>query len=142
MISFFDRCQNRFSSHLKQMKSTFKAGTLALISLVTSVVAIHSSALAGDRISPTPPVTTVSTLLGCSLEHNKEFTQAVVIKNITNQSIGSGKLVSVRVYYYGKAQGQQTKYTLTKSLDPGQSIRTSQEVSSESSANYTCKASY
>lgn len=124
------------------MKSILKAGTLTLISLLTSVVAINSSALADDRTSPIPPVITVSTPLGCSLEHNKEFTQAVVIKNITNQTIDSGKIVSVRVYYYGKAQGKQTKYTLTKSLAPGQAIRTGDEVSSESSANYTCKAAY
>ncbi len=124
------------------MKSTFKAGTLALISLFTSVVAISNSALADDRISPIPPVLTVSTPLGCSLEHNKEFTQAVVIKNITNKTIAAGKVVSVRVYYYGKIQGKQTKYTLPKPLASGQSIRTGDEVSSETSANYTCKASY
>jgi hypothetical protein len=124
----------------KKMKPIFKAGTLVLISLLTSVVA--STALAGDRISPNPPITKVSTPLGCSLEHNKEFTQAVVIKNITNQTIGAGKIVSVRVYYYGKAQGKTTKHPLSKSLAPGQAIRTGDEVSSETSANYTCKASY
>jgi hypothetical protein len=124
------------------MKSTFKAGTLALISLVASVVATNSSAIADDRVSPNPLVTKVSTPLGCSLEHNKEFTQAVVIKNITNQTIGSGKIVSVRVYYYGKIQGNLTKHPLPKSLAPGQAIRIGEEVSSETSANYTCKASY
>ena len=126
------------------MKSILKAGTLTLISLLTSVIAINSSALADERVAPINPnlQVPVSTPLGCSLEHNKEFTQAVVIKNITNQTIDSGKIVSVRVYYYGKAQGKQTKYTLTKSLAPGQAIRTGDEVSSESSANYTCKAAY
>jgi hypothetical protein len=126
------------------MKSTFKAATLVLVSLFTSVVAISNSALAEDtvaQINPNPTIL-VSTPLGCSLEHNKEFTQAVVIKNITDRGIRAGKVVSVRVYYYGKAQGKQTKYTLTKPLSPGQSIRTGTEISSETSANYTCKASY
>jgi hypothetical protein len=126
------------------MKSTFKAATLVLVSLFTSVVAISNSALAEDlaaQIDSNPTIVAFKPL-GCSLEHNKEFTQAVVIKNIANRGIIAGKIVSVRVYYYGKAQGKQTKYTLTKALAPGQSIRTGEEVSSETSANYTCKASY
>ena len=123
------------------MKSTFKAGTLALISLFTSVVAITGSALANDRISPIP-IKTISTPMACTLEHNKEFTQAVAVKNITNQTIPSGKVTYFRVYYYGKAQGTQQNYTLTNPLTPGQAIRLGDYVSSESSANYSCKAFY
>ncbi len=124
------------------MKSTYKAATLTLISLVTTVVAINSSAFAGDRVGPAIPVTLkVSTPLGCTLEHNKEFTQAVVVKNITNQTIESGKVISFVVYYYGKAQTKQ-QYTLSQPLAPGQETSLGDQVSSETSANYTCKASY
>jgi hypothetical protein len=126
------------------MKSTFKAVTLALISLVSTVIATTGSALADDRMNPNQPTTPikVSTPIGCSLESSKEFKQAVVINNTTNQTIAAGKVVSVRVYYYGKIQGKQAKYTLTQPLASGQSIKTGQDVSSETSANYICKAAY
>jgi hypothetical protein len=123
------------------MKSTFKARTLALISLVSAVFATTDIALANDRINPNGP-TTFSTPIGCSLEPNKEFQYMIRITNTTDRTIGSGKSVFVRVYYYGKMQGKTTKYLLLNSLDPGQSIRTGDYVSGQTSANYTCKASY
>jgi hypothetical protein len=124
------------------MNSILKAGTLSLISLFTTVVAITSSAHAEDRVNMPPVMKRLSIPLGCSLQHNKEFTQAVVIKNITNQTIDSGKILYSQVYYYGKAQGKRTNYTLPNSLAPGQSTIIGDEVSSQSSANYTCKAFY
>jgi hypothetical protein len=123
------------------MKSTFKARTLALISIVSTVFATGNIALANDRVDPTGPIK-VSTPIGCSLEPNKEFQSVVRVKNTTNQTIGSGKSIFVRVYYYGKIQGKTPKYLLPKSLAPGQSIRTGNYISAETSANYTCKASY
>jgi hypothetical protein len=123
------------------MKSTFKDRTLALISLVGAVLATTDIALANDRVDLNGPMK-FSTPIGCSLEPNKEFQSVVRIANTTSQTIESGKSISVRVYYYGKIQGKTTKSPLPKSLAPGQSIRTGDYVSAETSANYTCKASY
>jgi hypothetical protein len=120
------------------MKSTFKAGTLALVSLVTSVLAISSSALADDRMSPNGPLT-LSTKLECNAYKIKEFTQVPNIKNITGKTIASGKVIYWQGYWAGKVSGAKQSITLTQPLAPGQSISTGVQLSGDSNS---CKAYY
>jgi hypothetical protein len=121
-----------------------------MISLVTAVIGINSSVLAqginpiplAQEINPIPVVRTLSKPLGCTISHTKEFTQSLFATNTTSQTIGSGKILFVRVYYYGKLKGQLIQYTLTTPLAPGKSVEAGQLANLEVADNYTCRAYY
>jgi hypothetical protein len=124
------------------MKSTFKAYTLTLISLVSAIFVTTDIAIAQDRINSNQSIA-LSKPLGCSLIPNKKNQYRARFTNTTAQTIGSGEDVYIRIYsYFRRQQGGTAKYSLSKSLAPGKSIYTGEYVSDRLSASYTCKAYY
>ncbi len=108
---------------LKTMKISLKSSAIALVSILTSVMAIHGNAQA-------------TTPIGCQEQFIKDFTVVPYFTNTTNKVIPAGTKIIWKTYWAGQYTGQK-QAVLPSNLAPHKTFSTGIQFSGDSNS---CKA--